>query len=445
MKKIALYWQILIALTLALVIGLTLRKLGSQASDDEFISQFANYAQDIARFLGKLFMSSLKMVIVPLIFSAVVAGIAGLTGLDRLKQQGLKIVGFYGLSTLVATLIGLVLVNTIQPGLVDGEPNVLIKEAFSLASADRGSGDFVEGGKFSDGTVEGAKNWKSLFFRMFPPNIIQAATDNGQLLGILVFALLFGIAITQFPREQMTTIREFAEGFNAVMIKITQWIMAVSPIGLFGLMLATVMEVGGGFIWEMKSYMATVLLALGTHLFIALPIILIVIGKVNPIRHFVAMKTALLTAFATASSAATLPVSMRCVQDNAGVSKKTASFAMPLGSTVNMDGTALYECVAVVFVAQVFNVEMSFIEQFFVVIAALLTSVGVAGIPSASMVAILVILKGANIPDADLAVGGLLAVDRLLDMSRTAVNVFGDSCAAVVVAKSEGETVLEKR
>jgi proton glutamate symport protein len=163
---------------------------------------------------------------------------------------------------------------------------------------------------------------------------------------------------------------------------------------------------------------------------------------VNPLAHFRAMRTALMTAFSTASSSATLPVTMRCIQENAGVSKGTASFTLPLGATVNMDGTALYECVAVIFVAQVMGIEMTFAAQFMVVAAALLTSVGVAGIPSASLVAIFVILKNSGIPGAETAVVALLSVDRLLDMSRTAVNVWGDSCAAVVVAKSEGEDVL---
>jgi len=166
------------------------------------------------------------------------------------------------------------------------------------------------------------------------------------------------------------------------------------------------------------------------------------VAKVNPVDHFRAMRTALFTAFSTASSSATLPMTMRCIQENAGVSKKTASFTLPLGATVNMDGTALYECVAVLFVAQVMGVELSFAAQFMVAFSALLTSVGVAGIPSASLVAILIILNNSGIPNADKAVIVLLSVDRLLDMTRTAVNVFGDSCAALVVAKSEGEDVL---
>jgi len=175
-----------------------------------------------------------------------------------------------------------------------------------------------------------------------------------------------------------------------------------------------------------------------------MPLVLRFFGRVNPWAHFAAMRPALLLAFSTASSSGTLPVTMRCVQEEAGVSRRVASFTLPLGATVNMDGTALYECVAVIFVAQVMGIQMGFVEQFTVLVAALLTSVGVAGVPSASLVAILVILRNSGVPGAETAVVALLAVDRLLDMCRTAVNVFGDSCAAVVIAASEGEKVLDQ-
>jgi Na+/H+-dicarboxylate symporter len=209
------------------------------------------------------------------------------------------------------------------------------------------------------------------------------------------------------------------------------------------MMVVTVYKSGAEVFQQLGPYFFTVLIALALHMFVVLPLLLKLIGKVSPVAHFKAMKTALLTAFSTASSSATLPVTMRCVQDNAGVSKKTASFTLPLGATVNMDGTALYECIAVIFVAQVMGLEMAFSAQMLVVIAALLTSIGVAGVPSASMVAILIIMNNSGIPGADNAILALFAVDRLLDMSRTAVNVFGDSCAAVVIAKSEGEILYQ--
>jgi Na+/H+-dicarboxylate symporter len=219
--------------------------------------------------------------------------------------------------------------------------------------------------------------------------------------------------------------------------------MMLAPIGVLTLMFPVVYGSGWRVFVELGSYFGTVLTALAIHMFITLPLILRFIGGLNPLSHFKAMQTALLTAFSTSSSSATLPVTMRCVQENAGVSKRTSSFTLPLGATVNMDGTALYECVAVIFVAQVMGVDLAFGAQFVIVTAALLTSIGVAGVPSASLVAILLILKNSNIEGAETAVVALLSVDRLLDMSRTVVNVFGDSCAAVVVGASEGERILQ--
>jgi Na+/H+-dicarboxylate symporter len=266
--------------------------------------------------------------------------------------------------------------------------------------------------------------------------------NNGQMLGLIFFSLLFSIAMTRLPLQQVSPIRDIFVSLNDVMIVLTQWIMALAPIGVFALLLPVVFKTGGALYGALFKYFVTVLLALGVHLFIIMPLVIKFLAGVNPLDHFRAMRTALLTAFSTASSSATLPVTMRCIQKNVGVSKSTASFTLPLGATVNMDGTALYECVAVIFVAQVMGFDLSVAAQFMVVISALLTSVGVAGIPSASLVAIMIILTSSKIPGAETAVVALLAVDRLLDMSRTAVNVFGDSCAALVIAKSEGEKVL---
>jgi DAACS family dicarboxylate/amino acid:cation (Na+ or H+) symporter len=215
----------------------------------------------------------------------------------------------------------------------------------------------------------------------------------------------------------------------------------LAPIGVFALMLPVVFTAGVDLFANLGRYFATVLLALLIHLLVVLPCVLRFFGGVNPWSHLRAMRPALLLGFSTASSASTLPVTLRCVEEGSGVSKRVTSFTLPLGATVNMDGTALYECVAVIFVAQVMGVQLGLGGQFFVVVAALLTSVGVAGIPSASLVAILLILKSSGIPGAEMAVIALLSVDRLLDMTRTAVNIFSDSCAAVVVAKSEGETL----
>ncbi|MEC9056568.1 MAG: dicarboxylate/amino acid:cation symporter, partial [Verrucomicrobiota bacterium] len=274
---------------------------------------------------------------------------------------------------------------------------------------------------------------------MIPTNVMKAASDNRAMLGLIFFSILFAVAITRLPVDSMGTMREFFQSLNDVMILLTRWIMALAPIGVFGLLVPVVYQSGGQLFLVLGKYFFTVLASLLIHSVVIMPLILRYVGKVSPLAHFRAMRTALLTAFSTASSSASLPVTMRCVQDNAGVSKKVASFTLPLGATVNMNGTALYECVAVIFVAQVVGFQMDIGQQFVVVLAALLTSIGVAGIPSASLVAIFIILLNSGIPGAEIAIMTLLAVDRLLDMSRTAVNVLGDSCAAVVVARSEGE------
>jgi Na+/H+-dicarboxylate symporter len=279
---------------------------------------------------------------------------------------------------------------------------------------------------------------------MVPTNVFKAAVE-GQMLGLIVFSILFGAALTHMRSDGASSLRHAIDGLNEVMIQITRWVMVLAPIGVFALIVPVFAEVGlKVLLGTMAKYFFVVLGALALHFLVALPLLLKFVGKVKPFRHFSAMKEALLTSFSTASSSATLPITIRCVRENAGVSKRVTNFVLPLGATVNMDGTALYECVAVIFAAQVVGYDMPLAMQFTVVFLALLTSIGVAGIPSASLVAILIILNSAKIPglNPDAAMAVLLSVDRLLDMCRTSVNIFSDSCGAVVIAKSEGENVL---
>ncbi|MDA9337492.1 dicarboxylate/amino acid:cation symporter [bacterium] len=435
--KLAPHWQILISLALAVLLGLFIKTMGLQ--DTTFFS----WVIEISGLVGKLFMNLLKMIIVPLVVSSVIAGIASLHGVKGFGRLLGKTSGFYAMSSFLAIILGLSLVNLIQPGLADGQPNAVVKEAFDSYEPDSSELAKIDQAKVNSEEQSGSYAQLSGFFlRMVPPNIFEAATQNGQMLGLIFFSLCFALAMTRLEKEKMTTLRDVFISFNDVMIVMTNYIMKLAPIGVFGLLVPVMVQTGGDLFAALAKYFVTVLLALGLHMFVVMPILIRVLGGINPLAHFRAMRTALMTAFSTASSSATLPVTMRCIQEKAGVSKGTASFTLPLGATVNMDGTALYECVAVIFVAQVMGIEMTFAAQFMVVAAALLTSVGVAGIPSASLVAIFVILKNSGIPGAETAVVALLSVDRLLDMSRTAVNVWGDSCAAVVVAKSEGEPVI---
>ena len=439
-NRLAPHWQILIALILATGTAVVFRNIIQTVSDGSSAAQFIQLVLTVCSFVGNLFIQALKMIIVPLVVSSIIAGIAGLGGMDGFGRLGLKTLLFYTGTSLCAVLVGLTLVNTIQPGLDDkGRANTEILAALQSQSDGASS---EQKAKVEAAAERKPGDYADLFKKMIPPNIFKAASDNQGLLGMIFFSIIFALAMTRLPNDNMRPLLGSVQGVNDVMIKVTQWIMLFAPIGVFGLLLPTVYNTGPELFLLLGKYFITVLLALAIHMFIIMPLILHLVGGVNPWAHFRAMRMALLTAFSTASSAATLPQTMHCVQKNAGVSKRVTSFTLPLGATVNMDGTALYECVAVLFVAQVMGIEMNVAAQLAVVVTALLTSIGVAGVPSASLVAILLILNSSGIPNANMAVVALLAVDRLLDMSRTAVNVFGDSCAAVCVARTEGENAL---
>ena len=434
--RLAIHWQILAALVLASVVAFVLRNVPDSGGTDG--SGWVGGALATCTFVGDLFMRALKMIIVPLIVTSVVSGIANLQGTKGFAAMGARTAAMFLTTTLCATLVGLVLVNVIRPGLNAGAPNEAIRLAFestaTTAGADLKDKVVTAGGRE-------ARDFLDVFRAMVPENVIAAATDNGQMLGVICFSLLFAVALTRLPESRLTTVREVFQAAHDAMMVLTQWIMALAPVGVFALIVPVVHSTGADLFEQLGKYFLTVLAALLIHLFVVLPSVVRFIGKSDPWAHFRAMRPALLLAFSTASSSGTLPVTMRCVEENVGASQRVSGFVLPLGATVNMDGTALYECVAVLFVAQVMGVEMGLGAQFFVVVAALLTSIGVAGVPSASLVAILLILKNSGIPGAETAVVALLAVDRPLDMLRTSVNVFGDSCVAVTIARSQGESL----
>jgi len=317
-------------------------------------------------------------------------------------------------------------VNLLAPGVIDGEA---AGTRLNLSSSDAITEQLmrVEGRSAGDITA--------VFLRMVPPNIIKAASD-GQMLGLIVFALLFGVFMTRITTEFSQTMLSFWQGVYETMMAVTMFIMKFAPIGVFGLVAKTVAATGFDAFQPLLVFFLTVVLALAIHVFFTLSLMLRLAG-INPLKHYRAMLPALLTAFSTASSSGTLPVTIECVEKNAGVSNRTTSFVLPLGATINMDGTALYECVAAMFIAQAYGLDLSFVTQFIIVLVALLTSIGVAGIPAASLVAITVILGVIGLPLE--AIGMLLVTDRILDMMRTAVNVFSDSCGAVIIARTEGE------
>ena len=419
--KLKLHWQILIALGLAVIAGIMTGK-------DASIFGITFYS--IYDFIGTMFLNALKMIIVPLIVSSIIVGVAGIGGTHGLARLGGRTIIYYMTTSLFAILIGLVIVNMIEPGIVNGEP------AKALTSVPESEIEQIQ----SKVSGKDASSIADVFLGMFPPNIVSAAA-NGKMLGLIMFSLLFGFFITRIDEAYASAQYNFWQGLYLVMLKITELVIKFAPIGVFGLVGKVIAGMDSESLDEMLNalfwFTFSVISALAIHVIVVMPLLLKYVARVSPLKHYQAMAPALLTAFTTASSSATLPLTMECVEKNAGVSNKTASFVLPLGATINMDGTALYECIAAMFIAQAFGLELSFVTQFTIVLVALLTSIGVAGIPSASLVAITIILTTIGLPIE--AVGLILAVDRILDMFRTAVNVFSDSCGAVIIGRLEGE------
>ncbi len=424
MRKLELHWQILIAIGFAGISGyLVNRAIASGIEDPSFLGisivGFFDY-------IGTIFLNALKMIIVPLILSSIIIGVAGIGSGGNIGALGGRTLLFYAVTTLAATMVGLILINIVGPGYVNGEPAgellALDQNADELVSLaeDRGPGDVAQ-----------------VLKDMVPPNIVQAAAD-GQMLGIIFFALLFGYFMTHLNHELAEPLFKFWDGVFHVMMKMTEFIMKFAPIGVYGLVAEVVAETGFEGVGPLAVFALTVVAALLVHVLIVLPLFLRFVGKVSPYKMFPAMAPAMLTAFSTASSSATLPITMDCVEENVGVSNKISSFVLPLGATVNMNGTALYECAAAMFLAQAYGLDLSFGIQFSIVFIALLTSVGVAGVPSASLVAIAIILGAVGLPME--AIGVLLVFDRVLDMMRTSVNIFGDSCCATIIARLTGES-----
>jgi Na+/H+-dicarboxylate symporter len=419
--KLKLHTQIFLALALAAIAGL----LTDPETRLAGVRLYAAYD-----FAGSMFLNALRMLIVPIITSSIIIGIAGIGSGGALGRLGAKTLAYYVCTSLLAILVGMVAVNLIQPGIIDGEP---ARQILGLSEA-------AQQEVLSKVGDHDASSLAQVFLSMIPPNIVAAAAD-GQLLGLIFFSLLYGYYMTRIGDDFAEVQYSFWAGVNAIVMQLTDLVMKFAPLGVFALVAKVVAGMGqedlGSLVHSLGLFFLTVVLTLAIHALITLPLLLALIGRVNPWRHYRAMMTALLTAFSTASSSATLPLTIDCVRDNAGVSNRITSFVLPLGATVNMDGTALYECVAAIFIAQAFGLELSFATQFTILLIALLTSIGVAGIPAASLVAITIILTAIGLPLE--AVGVILAVDRVLDMFRTSVNVFSDSCGAVIIARSEGE------
>jgi len=414
--KLQLHWQIVLAILLGAAGGWLTGEAGSL---------FGLVFYDFYDFFGTLFLNALKMLIVPLIASSIIVGVAGLGSSGHIGRLGGKTLSFYVLTTLSAVLVGLVLVNLIRPGEIDGQP---VREMLALE---------LDGAEVSEQVTErGAGDIVAVLLRAVPPNIIAAAAE-GQLLGIIVFCLLFGFFMTRLEHDYAEPLMRFWTGVFHVMMRMTEWVMLFAPIGVFALVARVVARTGFDAAAPLLMFAGVVLLGLLIHAAVTLPILLRLLARISPLRFIQQVSPALLTAFSTASSSATLPITMEQMEKEVGVSNKVSSFVLPLGATVNMNGTALYECASVLFIAQAYGADLGLTTQLLVVFTALVTSIGVAGIPAASLVAIAIILAAVGLPVEAIAV--LFVFDRVLDMARTSVNVFGDCTCAAIVARLEGE------
>jgi proton glutamate symport protein len=397
--KINLHWQILIALVLGTLFGV-------------FLKEHAGYVS----WMGDIFIRALKMIIIPLVFSSIVTGVANIGNAKNIGRLGFKTMVYYLSTSTIAILTGLLLVNVFRPG-VDADLNLSQNIELSASSL-----------TLSD-----------TLMRIIPENIFVSFSDNTQMLSVIFFALLFGFFITRAGERHQVVLNDFFRAVFDVMMKFTLFIIKFTPLGIFGLMAGKIAMQENLFslVQSMGIFLLVIILGICIHIFITLPLIVKYFGKTNPYRHFAASRTPLITAFSTSSSNATLPLTMEAVENKSGVSNKVSSFTLPLGATINMDGAALYECVAVIFIAQAYGIDLTVGQQLIVVLTSLLASIGSAGIPMAGLVMLTVVLSAVGLPLE--GVGLVIAVDRIIDMFRTAANVWSDICGAVVIAKSEGE------
>jgi len=412
-------WKVLIAIALAIIVG---HLTGKTAT----IFNITFY--QIFDLLGQLFLNALTLLVVPLIASSIISGLGQVSSQGQsFGKLGLKTFSFYVLTILLAILVGVLAVNLIKPGLLHAHavsmpPSPASSSPTSLSPTSLNHVDVVS----------------QILLKLIPPNIFETASQ-GNMLGIIFFSFLFGIALMKVDGPLAQKLTNFWKGLFHTLMQMTHLVMKAMPFGVFFLVAKAIASQGIGSIGGVLYFFLTALLALVVFCFLVLPLLLKVFG-INPWRHIQAITPALITAFSTSSSAATLPITMDCVEKKAGVSNRICSFVVPLGTSMNMAGSALYECVAALFIAQVYGVDMTLGHQILVVILALITSMGVAGIPSASLVALIIILNAIGIPAEGIML--ILPVDRLLDMCRTTANVFSDTTCAVIIAHTEGEYVL---
>jgi Na+/H+-dicarboxylate symporter len=429
MKKPALHTKILIGMILGLFFGMIAIQFPNLAS----------FTLDYIKPIGTIFIRALKMVAVPLVLASLIIGVANIGDISKLSRMGGKTLGIFIITTVISITIGLSLVAIIKPG--HKLPEETRQNLMGLYNENAGS-------KISVAEQVKTRGPLQPLVDMVPDNVFLAATNNGRMLQVVFFALLVGVALLQIPKEKGATVLGFFNGLNEVIIRIVQYIMMIAPYGVFALIAALIIEIAGdnpAKAWELLYallwYTITVVLGLFVMMSVVYPILIRYFSSIKYLDFFKGIRPAMLLGFSTSSSTATLPVTMDRVEKHLGVSEEVSSFVLPLGATINMNGTSLYQGVSAIFIAQAMGLELSLGSQLMIVLTATLAAVGTAGVPGAGLVMLVIVLEAVGIPAAGIAL--IMAPERILDMVRTMVNITGDASVSVVVASTEGALDVE--
>jgi Na+/H+-dicarboxylate symporter len=424
-KKIPLHTQIIAGLVLGLIFGLVIVQFGISP----------DFTVDYIKPIGTIFINSLKMIAVPLVLASLIVGVSNLGDISKLSRIGGKTIFAYLITTVIAITLGLLLVNFFEPGeQLPQETRDKLMTQFDAAA----------GSKANDAAAIKDAGPLQPIVDIVPENLIAAAADNGSMLQVVFFAIIAGIALLQIPKDKAKTFTDFFDSLNDVIIKIVEYIMMIAPYGVFALMASLIVEIAG----ENPESAVELLLALLKYTLVVMGgLFLIIVGLYAlilkaftkiPFKDFIlALRPAMLLGFSTSSSSATLPVTMKLVEEELGVSEEVSSFVLPLGATINMNGTSLYQAVAAVFIAQALGMDLTLSQQLTIVLTATLAAIGSAGVPGAGLIMLIIVLEAIGVPGAGVAL--IIAPDRILDMFRTVVNITGDAAVCVTVASTEGE------
>ncbi len=423
MKKLPLHTQILIGMTLGLIFGIICIQSPG----------LSNFTIDFIKPVGTIFIRALKMIAVPLVLASLIIGVANIGDISKLSRMGGKTLGIFIVTTVISISIGLSMVAILKPGykLSEDTRNGLMAEFNTNAAGKIDVAEQIQ----TRGPLEPLVN-------MVPDNIFQATTNNSSMLQVVFFAILIGIALLKVPRESGSTVLHFFNGINDVIVKVVHFIMLIAPYGVFALIASLLIEIAGdepNKVWELLNallwYIITVVVGFACMMAVIYPLLIHFFSKIKYFDFFKGIRPAILLGFSTSSSTATLPVTMDRVEKHLGVSNEVSSFVLPLGATINMNGTSLYQGVSAVFIAQALGLGLPLSAQIMIVLTATLAAVGTAGVPGAGLVMLVVVLEAVGIPAAGIAL--IMAPERILDMLRTMVNVTGDASVSVVVASTE--------